>query len=136
MSKEIHDLIGKYIVCKNETKPNFDINKNMLFGTYIIYNGTPINEIWCPMLITKSPNHNVEYKVLLTATGLYKGFVIERPWYSCDIVSICRDNKNIKVFDDYTDALVYAGEMNEIEYPHKKLTIWEKIVKFFTKHKN
>lgn len=136
MSKEIHELIGKYMVCKNRTKPNFDINSEKLFGTHITYNGKRIDEIWCPMLIRESPYHDIEYKVLLEATGLYKGFVIERPWYSCDIESRCRYNKDIKLFDDYDEALEYTIKMNEIEYPSKKLTIWENIVKFFTQQNN
>lgn len=136
MSKEIHKMMGMYMVCKNETKPNFEINPANLFGTCITYNDKPIHYIWCPMLIRESPHHDVEYKVLLEATGLYKGFVVERPWYTCDIESRCRYNEDIKVFDDYDEAMEYAIKMNEIEYPPKKLTIWEKIVKFFTRQNN
>lgn len=136
MSKEIHKMMGMYMVCKNRTKPNFSINPENLFGTHITYEGKPIQDIWCPMLIRESPHHDVEYKVLLEATGLYKGFVIERPWYTCDIESRCRYNEDIKVFDDYDEAMEYAIKMNEIEYPPKKLTIWEKIVKFFTRQNN
>ena len=73
---------------------------------------------------------------MLNATGLYKGFVIERPWYTCDIESRCRHNEDIKVFDNYDEAMEYAIKMNEKEYPPKKLTLWEKIVKFFTRQNN
>ena len=43
MSKEIHKMMGMYMVCKNETKPNFEINPSNLFGTHITYEGKPIN---------------------------------------------------------------------------------------------
>lgn len=136
MSKEIHKMMGMYMVCKNETKPNFEINRNAMFGTRITYKDKPIDYVWCPMLIKESPNHDVDYKVFLAATGLYKGFVVERAWYTCDIESRCRHNEDIKVFDDYDEAMEYAIKMNEIEYPPKNLTIWEKIVKFFTQRNN
>ena len=117
MSKEIHKMMGMYMVCKNETKPNFEINRNAMFGTHITYKGKPIQYLWCPMLIKESPNHDVDYKVFLAATGLYKGFVVERPRYTCDIESRCRHNKDIRIFDDYDKAMEYAIKMNEIEYP-------------------
>lgn len=132
MSKEIHKLMGMYMVCKNDTKPNFDINKENLLGTRITYKGKPIDYIWCPMLIKESPNHDVNYKVFLAATGLYKGFVRERAWYTCDIESICRHNENIRVFDDYDEAMEYAIKMNEIEYPapvEPVESFWNKVTK-------
>jgi hypothetical protein len=134
MSKEIHKMMGMYMVCKNETKPNFEINRNAMFGTHITYKGKPIQYLWCPMLIKESPNHDVDYKVFLAATGLYKGFVVERSWYTCDIESRCRHNEDIKVFDDYDEAMEYAIKMNEIEYPaavEPVESFWDKISKKF-----
>ena len=58
------------------------------------------------------------------------GFGLER------IIEKREDGDYIKVFDDYDEAMEYAIKMNEIEYPPKKLTIWEKIVKFFTRQNN
>ena len=129
MSKEIHKLMGMYMVYKNETKPNFEINKENLFGTRITYKGKPIDYIWCPMLIKESPSHNVDYKVLLTAIGLYKGFIKERAWYTTDIESIYRRNENIRFFDDYDEALAYAVKMNKIEYPAPVESFWDKVTK-------
>lgn len=131
MSKEIHKMMGMYMVCKNETIPNFEIDRTALFGTHITYKGKPIQYLWCPMLIKESPNHNVDYKVFLAATGLYKGFVRERAWYTCDIESRCRHNEDIRIFDDYDEALAYAVKMNEIEYPVPVETFWEKVAKKF-----
>ena len=134
MSKEIHKMMGMYMVCKNETKPNFEINRNAMFGTHITYKGKPIQYLWCPMLIKESPNHDVDYKVFLAATGLYKGFVVERPWYTSDIESRCRHNEDIKLFDDYDAAMEYAIKMNEIEYPAEVEPVesfWNKITKKF-----
>jgi hypothetical protein len=134
MSKELHKMMGMYMVCKNETKPNFEINKNAMFGTHITYKGKPIQYLWCPMLIKESPNHDVDYKVLLAATGLYKGFIVERAWYTCDIESRCRHNEDIRVFDDYDEAMEYAIKMNEIEYPaavEPVESFWNKISRKF-----
>ena len=131
MSKEIHKMMGMYMVCKNETKPNFEINRNAMFGTHITYKGKPIQYLWCPMLIKESPNHDVDYKVFLAATGLYKGFVVERAWYTCDIESRCRHNEDIRIFDDYDAAMEYAIKMNEIEYPAPVESFWDKVTKKF-----
>ena len=100
---------------------------------WVEHNGHRVTIINAPMQIKVSPSHDPEFKVLLIPVGnFYKSIVSERVWYTSDIYHMI-SNGELRVFDTAEEAGKYARKLNDIDYPSKSYTIWNKIVKFFNR---
>lgn len=127
--EKIENLIGKYMVCEMHTITNYTWGNPL--GTNLSHNGKRIDIIWAPMLIEKSQNHDISYKVRLKPVGLFNGFITDRAWYTCDIETRQRHNPDIKVFDTEEEATEYAFKLIHRDYPTPKESFWSKVSKQF-----
>lgn len=76
---------------------------------------------------------DVSYKVNLRPVGMYRSFIGDRNWYTCDVEHHIENNDDFKCFDDAVDALNYAEEMNGKIYPTKRIPLRERIKHIFFK---
>lgn len=110
-----YEHIGGYIVSKMATHIHF--SDDLMSMEWLTHNGKSVHYIYVPAKIGfyNNGSYSFDYKVTLTPIGNYRKFVSERAWYTCDIESRINHNPGEinKYFDDPTDALAYAEELNK-----------------------
>ena len=110
-----YEHIGGYIVSKMATHIHF--SDDLMSMEWLSHNGKSVSYLYVPTKIGfyNDGSYSFNYKVTLTPIGDYRKFVGTRPWYTCDIESRINHNPGEinKYFDDPTDALAYAEELNE-----------------------
>lgn len=76
---------------------------------------------------------NVDFKINLRPIGMYRSFISDRNWHTCDIEHHIDNNEEEKCFDDPIDALNYAAMLNKKLYPEPKLPWYKRIKNLFIK---
>lgn len=126
--------IGDYLVFKTKL-----VRKTYFKGFPLIVEAETgardANEIYAVMQIRfhNEGVRDVNYKINLRPVGIYRSIVSDRNWHTCDVEHHIDNSTEEKCFDDPTDALNYAAELNKKLYPEPKLPWYKRIKNLFIK---
>lgn len=125
ISNITNEQVGNYVVVLIETKTNYTAEHMM--GEHLMHNGKSVRHVYAPMQICEY-HGGIDYKIILKPIGPLRDFIIQRPWYTCDIESRLRMG-DAEYFEDPIEAWQRATALNDEIFKEEKKE--NKIIKFF-----